>query len=69
MAQKNGVALGYAGVEALRVAYSFTDLQSFLDLQALSPPDSAVSVLPHLHVLTLKEDANATCAKARELAR
>jgi adenosine deaminase len=32
LAQKNGVALGYASVEALRAAYSFTDLQSFLDL-------------------------------------
>ncbi len=32
LAQKNGVALSYANVEALRAAYSFTDLQSFLDL-------------------------------------
>jgi len=32
LAQRNGVALPYAGVEALRAAYAFTDLQSFLDL-------------------------------------
>ena len=32
LAQKNGVALSYASVEELREAYSFTDLQSFLDL-------------------------------------
>ncbi|MFN2449650.1 MAG: adenosine deaminase [Candidatus Baltobacteraceae bacterium] len=31
-AQRNGVRLKYAGVEALRAAYRFTDLQSFLDL-------------------------------------
>jgi len=29
---RNGVALPYANVEALRAAYAFTDLQSFLDL-------------------------------------
>ncbi len=32
LAQRNGVALPYADVEALRAAYAFTDLQSFLDL-------------------------------------
>jgi adenosine deaminase len=32
LAQKNGVSLDYANVEDLRAAYSFTDLQSFLDL-------------------------------------
>lgn len=32
LAQKNGVALRYASVEELRAAYSFKDLQSFLDL-------------------------------------
>src|SRR6476661_169152 len=32
LAQKNGVALAYPGVEALRAAYAFTDLQSFLDI-------------------------------------
>ena len=29
---RNGVALPYASVEALRAAYAFTDLQSFLDI-------------------------------------
>jgi len=32
LAQRNKVALPYASVEALRAAYAFTDLQSFLDL-------------------------------------
>lgn len=32
MAQRNGVTLPYADVEALRRAYAFTDLQSFLDI-------------------------------------
>lgn len=32
LAQRNGVALPYASVEALRSAYAFTNLQSFLDL-------------------------------------
>lgn len=32
LAQRNGVALPYPGVEALRAAYAFTDLQSFLDI-------------------------------------
>jgi adenosine deaminase len=32
LAQRNGVALPYASVEALRQAYAFTDLQSFLDI-------------------------------------
>ena len=32
LAQKNGVALAYASVEALHAAYAFTDLQSFLDI-------------------------------------
>lgn len=32
LAQRNGVALTYASVEALRSAYAFTDLQSFLDI-------------------------------------
>jgi len=31
-AQRNGVSLPYASVEALRQAYAFTDLQSFLDI-------------------------------------
>ena len=32
LARRNGVALAYPSVEALRQAYAFTDLQSFLDI-------------------------------------
>ncbi|MBG6079205.1 adenosine deaminase [Rubrivivax gelatinosus] len=32
LAERNGVVLPYASVEALRAAYAFTDLQSFLDI-------------------------------------
>jgi len=32
LARRNGVALAYSSVEALRAAYAFTDLQSFLDI-------------------------------------
>jgi adenine deaminase len=32
LAQRNGVPLAYASVDALRAAYAFTDLQSFLDI-------------------------------------
>jgi len=32
LAQRNGVSLPFANVEALRAAYAFTDLQSFLDI-------------------------------------
>ncbi len=32
LARRNGIALPYANVEALRAAYAFTDLQSFLDV-------------------------------------
>jgi adenosine deaminase len=32
LAEKNGITLSYPNVEALRAAYAFTDLQSFLDL-------------------------------------
>jgi len=32
LAQRNGVRLPFASVEALRAAYAFSDLQSFLDL-------------------------------------
>jgi adenosine deaminase len=32
LAEKNGITLSYPTVEALRAAYAFTDLQSFLDL-------------------------------------
>jgi adenosine deaminase len=32
LAQRNGVSIPYPSVEALRAAYAFTDLQSFLDI-------------------------------------
>lgn len=32
LAQHNGIALPYASVDAIRNAYNFSDLQSFLDL-------------------------------------
>lgn len=32
LAERNGVSLPYADVDALRAAYAFTDLQSFLDI-------------------------------------
>ena len=32
LAQRNGVALAHASVQALRAAYAFSDLQSFLDI-------------------------------------
>ncbi|MFN9011466.1 MAG: adenosine deaminase, partial [Pseudomonadota bacterium] len=32
LAHRNGVPLAHASVEALRAAYAFTDLQSFLDI-------------------------------------
>jgi adenine deaminase len=32
LAERNGVKLGYPSVEALRAAYAFTDLQTFLDI-------------------------------------
>ncbi len=32
LAQRNGITLNYPSVEALREAYAFTDLQSFLDI-------------------------------------
>jgi adenosine deaminase len=32
LAQRNGMALAYPSVDALRAAYAFTDLQSFLDI-------------------------------------
>ncbi|MGD1066022.1 MAG: adenosine deaminase, partial [Vulcanimicrobiaceae bacterium] len=32
LAERNGIALPYPSVEALRHAYAFTNLQSFLDL-------------------------------------
>jgi len=32
LAERNGIALPYAGIDALREAYAFTNLQSFLDI-------------------------------------
>jgi adenosine deaminase len=32
LAQRNGIPLPYASIDALRAAYAFTDLQSFLDI-------------------------------------
>src|SRR5215204_3578738 len=32
LARRNGVSLPYESVDALRAAYAFTDLQSFLDI-------------------------------------
>jgi adenosine deaminase len=32
LAQRNGVSIPYAGVEELRRAYAFSNLQSFLDI-------------------------------------
>lgn len=32
LAERNGIELPYAGVEEIRAAYDFTDLQSFLDI-------------------------------------
>jgi adenosine deaminase len=32
LARRNGITLAYPGVEALRAAYAFSDLQSFLDI-------------------------------------
>jgi adenine deaminase len=32
LAKRNGLSLPYASVEALRAAYAFKDLQSFLDI-------------------------------------
>ena len=32
LARRNGIALRYPSVDALRAAYAFTDLQSFLDI-------------------------------------
>ena len=32
LAERNGVELSYPSIEALRAAYAFSDLQSFLDI-------------------------------------
>jgi adenine deaminase len=59
LAQKHRVALPYAGIEELRAAYDFADLQSFLDLyyavaQVLRDADDfyelALSYLERVHV-------------------
>jgi adenosine deaminase len=42
LARRNGVALSYPSVEALRAAYAFSDLQSFLDIYC-----AGASVLLH----------------------
>ncbi|MFM8770101.1 MAG: adenosine deaminase, partial [Rubrivivax sp.] len=34
LARRNGVALAFPSVDALRAAYAFTDLQSFLDIDS-----------------------------------
>ena len=57
LAQRNGVALAYAVVEALRAAYEFTDLQSFLDIYY-----AGASVL--LHEQDFYDMAMAYCERA-----
>jgi len=59
LAERNGVALPYPSVGALRRAYEFTDLQSFLDLYY-----AAMSVLRTEH--DFAELAHAYFARARE---
>jgi adenosine deaminase len=55
LAQRNGVALSYASVEALRAAYAFTDLQSFLDIYyagasvLLQPQDFEDMAMAYFH--------------------
>jgi adenosine deaminase len=58
LAQRNGVQLPYASVEALRAAYAFTNLQSFLDLYY-----AGASVL--LHEQDFYDMARAYFEKAR----
>ena len=36
LAQRNGIALAYPSVDALRAAYAFSDLQSFLDASTMA---------------------------------
>jgi adenosine deaminase len=51
LARRNGVALPYASEQALRAAYAFTDLQSFLDIYY-----AGASVLLHaddFHAMTM----------------
>jgi hypothetical protein len=52
LAKRNGVTLAYDSIEALRAAYAFTDLQSFLDIYY-----AGASVLLHerdFHDMTLR---------------
>ena len=57
LAERNGVALPYANVEALRAAYAFSDLQSFLDIYY-----AGASVL--LHAQDFEDMAMAYFARA-----
>lgn len=57
LAARNGVALPFASVEALRAAYAFTDLQSFLDIYY-----AGASVL--LHEQDFADMADAYLARA-----
>ncbi len=53
LARRHGVALPYADVEAVREAYAFTSLQSFLDLYYAGeegPPDYIRQALDLLQV-------------------
>jgi adenine deaminase len=55
LAQRNGVALSYPSVDALRAAYAFTDLQSFLDIYyagasvLLQPQDFEDMAMAYFH--------------------
>ena len=60
LAQRNGLSLPYASVEALRSAYAFTNLQSFLDIYY-----AGASVL--LHEQDFYDMAQAYLRLAREL--
>ena len=57
LARRNGVSLPYADVEALRAAYAFSDLQSFLDIYY-----AGASVL--LHARDFEDMAMAYFARA-----
>ena len=61
LAQRNGVALAYESVEALRAAYDFSDLQSFLDIYY-----AGASVLLHeadFHAMAMAYFARAAADK------
>ena len=55
LAKRNGVALSYPSVDALRAAYAFTDLQSFLDIYyagasvLLQPQDFEDMAMAYFH--------------------